>query len=141
MDIFEELHQEHESVAELLSQLEESGRDDKTFRTLKEGLTAHAKAEEKVFYRRLEDESATRDTVLEGYEEHKLVIKVLADLERTTDDDDKWMAQLTVLKENVEHHVEEEEGTLFPSAREVIGEDEAVELREKFEEAKKDIAA
>jgi hemerythrin superfamily protein len=136
MDIFQELHSEHEQVAALIAQLEEKGRDDKTFQTLRTELTAHAKAEEQVFYKRLEDEEQVRDTVLEGYEEHKVVVKVLADMAKTTDDDEKFAAKLAVLKESVEHHVEEEEGTLFEGARPLLADGEPESLYEEFEAAK-----
>jgi hemerythrin superfamily protein len=136
MDIFQELHTEHEQVAALIAQLEEKGRDNKTFQTLQMELTAHAKAEEQVFYKRLEDEEQVRDTVLEGYEEHKVVVKVLADMAKTIDDDEKFAAKLAVLKENVEHHVEEEEGTLFEGARPLLADGEPESLYEEFEAAK-----
>jgi hemerythrin superfamily protein len=136
MDIFEELHKEHEEVAGLIATLEEKGRDDKTFETLRTQLTAHSKAEEQVLYKRLETEESVRDTVLEGYEEHKVVVKVLSDMAKTTDDEEKFAAKLAVLKENVEHHVEEEEGTLFEGARPLLAEGEPESLYEEFEAAK-----
>jgi len=136
MDIFEELHKEHVEVAALIAQLEEKGRDDKVFTALQTGLTAHSKAEEKVFYKRLEDEESVRDTVLEGYEEHKVVVKVLSDMAKTTDDDEKFAAKLAVLKESVEHHVQEEEGALFDGARPLLSDGEPESLYEEFEAAK-----
>jgi hemerythrin superfamily protein len=136
MDIFEELHKEHEAVAGLIAKLEQKGRDEKTFETLRTELVAHAKAEEQVFYKRLETEESVRDTVLEGYEEHKVVVKVLSDMAKTTDDDEKYAAKLAVLKESVEHHVEEEEGTLFEGARPLLAEGEPESLYEEFEAAK-----
>jgi hemerythrin superfamily protein len=139
MDIFEELHKEHEEVAVLIAELEQKGRDDKTFTTLQTQLTAHAKAEEQVFYKRLEDEESARDTVLEGYEEHKVVVKVLSDMAKTTEDDEKFAAKLAVLKESVEHHVQEEEGILFEEARPLLADGEPESLREEFEAAKSKI--
>ena len=136
MDIFEELHNEHEEVSKLIAQLEEGGRDDETFETLRTELTAHAKAEEQVFYKRLEGEESVRDTVLEGCEEHKVVVRVLSDMAQTSADDEKFMAKLAVLKESVEHHVEEEEGTIFEGARPLLADGEAVELYEEFEAEK-----
>ena len=136
MDIFEELHAEHEEVSSFIAKLEESGRDEGTFETLRTELTAHSKAEEQVLYKRLETEESVRDTVLEGSEEHKVVVKVLADMAQTTSDDEKFMAKLAVLKESVEHHVEEEEGTLFEGARPLLAEGEAESLYEEFEAAK-----
>ena len=55
MDIFEELHKEHEEVAGLIAQLEKEGRDEKTFETLRTQLTAQSKAEEQeTLYREFE---------------------------------------------------------------------------------------
>jgi hemerythrin superfamily protein len=135
MDIFEELHTEHEEVAALVTQLEK-GRDDRVFARLQTELTAHSKAEEQVFYKRLEREESVRETVLEGYEEHKVVAKLLSDMAKTTDDDEKFAAKLAVLKESVEHHVQEEEGTLFEGARPLLAEGEPDSLYEEFEAAK-----
>jgi hemerythrin superfamily protein len=136
MDIFEELHKEHEEVAALIAELQQKGRDDKAFTTLQTQLTVHAKAEEQIFYKRLENEESARETVLEGYEEHKVVVKVLMDMAKTTEDDEKFAAKLAVLKESVEHHVQEEEGTLFEAARPLLAEGEPESLYEAFEAAK-----
>ena len=141
MDIFEELHKEHEEVAGLIAQLEEKSRDEKTFETLRTELTAHSKAEEQVFYKRLEDEESVRDMVLEGYEEHKVVVKLLVDMAQTTADEEKFAAKLSVLKESLEHHVQEEEGALFEGARPLLAEGEPESLYEKFEAAKRKLEA
>ena len=136
MDIFEELHAEHQEIAALIATLEEKGRNEKTFETLRTRLTAHSKAEEQVFYKRLETEESVRDTVLEGFEEHKVVVRLLADMAQTTEDEEKFAAKVTVLKESVEHHVEEEEGTLFEGARPLLADGEPESLYEEFEAAK-----
>jgi hemerythrin superfamily protein len=136
MNIFEELHKEHEEVTGLMARLEKKGRDEKTFETLRTQLTAHSKAEEQVLYKRLETEESVRDTVLEGYEEHKVVVRILADMAQTTADDEKFAAKLAVLKESVEHHVQEEEGTLFVGARPLLAAGEPEALYEEFEAAK-----
>jgi hemerythrin-like domain-containing protein len=65
-----------------------------------------------------------------------VVVKVLTDMAQTTSDDEKFMAKLAVLKESVEHHVEEEEGTLFEGARPLLAEGEPESLYEQFEAAK-----
>ena len=51
-------------------------------------------------------------------------------------DDEQWTAKFTVLKENVEHHVEEEEEEMFQKARKVLSEDEIDELGERLQQAK-----
>jgi hypothetical protein len=52
-------------------------------------------------------------------------------------DDEIWTAKMTVLKENVEHHVEEEEGEMFPKARKALTEEEIETLGMRMEAAKK----
>jgi hemerythrin superfamily protein len=141
MDIFDELHQEHESVNELLVELSEGGRDDDTFETMRAELMAHALAEEQVFYKRLEGESETADLVREGYKEHREVLRMLDDMSGSTEDEDTWMSRLQTLADNVQHHVQEEEGRLFPAARGIIAQQEAERLCDRFEDAKRDIAA
>lgn len=135
MDILEELHKEHEAVAGLIARLEKEGREEKTFETLRTQLTAHSKAEEQVFYKRVETEKSVRDTVLEGYEEHKVVARLLADMAKTTDDEEKFAAKRAVPKESVEHHVQEE-GTLLKGARPLLADGEPEALYEEFEAAK-----
>lgn len=93
-------------------------------------------AEEKVVYERFENEEATREVVLEGYEEHRLTKRLLGELSHG-EEDDKWTAKLKVLSEMIGHHVEEEEGQFFPAAREIVDEQQAEELGDKFEQRKK----
>lgn len=135
MDIFEELHTEHEKVSELIASLE-SGPDAATLTTLKRELSAHAEAEEQVFYKRLEIEEETKDVVAEGYKEHQEIARCLGALNAETLGADIFATGLTELKETVEHHVEEEEGTLFEKARPLLSEGEAESLCTAFEQAK-----
>lgn len=135
MNIFEELSAEHDKVSELLASLEDSGPDEATLGTLKSELTAHAEAEEQVLYKRLETEDETKDVVAEGYKEHKEIARALGVLNPGLGAD-TFSTALAGLKEIVEHHVEEEEGTLFAKARPLLSEDEAESLRVAFEKAK-----
>ena len=74
--------------------------------------------------------------MVEAYEEHALVKRLLEELASAPKDDEQWTAKFTVLKENVEHHVEEEEGEMFQKARKVLSEDEIEELGARLQEAK-----
>jgi iron-sulfur cluster repair protein YtfE (RIC family) len=141
MDIFEELHKEHEQVGELIARLAADGRDEAVVKTLQHELSSHAEAEEAVLYTRLADEDATRDAVAEGYEEHQAIARALTRLGEPGLGDDTFSTVLAELQENVEHHVTEEEGTLFEQARPLISKDEAVALREQFEKAKSQLQA
>jgi len=56
---------------------------------------------------------------------------VMHELEGVPVDDETWAAKFTVMKENIEHHIDEEEGEMFPKARDVIG-DELEALGERM---------
>lgn len=69
---------------------------------------------------------------LEGYEEHHVADVLMREISRLSPSDEKWKAKFAVLKENVEHHVEEEEGEIWTKAQEVFDEAEAEKLGEAF---------
>jgi hypothetical protein len=127
MDAFELLKNDHEKVSQLFKQIESATGDSKRalFTRLKTELDLHAHVEETIFYPALENKEPARDITLEAYEEHQVVKNLLAEL-ATGSTDEEWDAKLTVLKENVEHHVEEEEGEMFSKARDVLS-DEQIE--------------
>jgi hemerythrin superfamily protein len=135
MDIFEHLKEEHDQVKGLFEQILEKGRDERLFKTLMTELEGHMEAEEKVVYKHFEKEEPTRVKVLEGYEEHRAGRRTLGELQRT-DDDEKWEAKIKVLHEMIEHHVKEEEETMFPEARKLVDQQQAQEMLERFEEEK-----
>ena len=81
-------------------------------------LDVHTTIEEDVFYpwaRDLSDEIA--EVVDEGVEEHHVVKVLLGEIDDLQPGDDEWLAKLTVVIENVEHHAEEEETEMFPKIR------------------------
>lgn len=141
MDAFKLLKSDHEKVAGILSSIEETteraakGREE-LFTRLKQELDVHAMIEEEIFYPAIEGAEETREVTLEAYEEHRLVKQLLAELEVEPKDTEEWTAKFTVLKENIEHHVEEEEGEMFKQARQVLSEDEIEELGDRLQEAK-----
>jgi hemerythrin-like domain-containing protein len=55
--------------------------------------------------------------VLEGYQEHHVADVIVLELHTLAKDDEKWGAKFKVLKESLEHHIQEEEGEMFPTAR------------------------
>jgi iron-sulfur cluster repair protein YtfE (RIC family) len=87
---------------------------------LKAELMLHELAEEKILYPALKRHRDARDIVLEGYQEHHVADVLVKELERLSPHDERWGAKFKVLKENIEHHVEEEEGEMFRTARSVL---------------------
>ena len=141
MNAFTLLKADHKKVAGIFEKLEPTTeRGVKTreqlFAQLKNELDLHARIEEEIFYPALKEADETHDVVLEGYEEHAVVKRLLRELDELSKDDETWGAKLKVLQENVEHHVEEEEGEMFPSARKVLSAEEVEALGERLEAAK-----
>jgi hypothetical protein len=132
MDALQLLKTDHDKVKKLLNEGDATTeRAEKTrtelFATIKQELTVHEKIEEKIFYPALRDHPKAKDIVLEAYEEHNVVDTIMSELEQTDVTDETWAAKFTVMKENLEHHIEEEEGEMFKQARQVF---EAAELQE-----------
>ena len=141
MDAFTLLKNDHKTVAGLMEKIDATteralkGREE-LFAQLKSELDIHAQIEETILYPVLEKADETHDISLEAYEEHKVVKQLLAELAAEPKDAEEWTAKFTVLKENVEHHVEEEEGEMFKKARKVLSEEEIDQLGARLEEAK-----
>ena len=144
MNVFELLKSDHEKVAGIFEKLDETTeRAEKTraelFARLKEELDIHAHIEETIFYPVIRREAETRAITLEGFEEHHVIKLLLRELSAMHVNTEQWTAKLKVLKENVEHHVEEEEGEMFQSALQVLSEDEINQLGTRMEEMKKQL--
>ena len=146
MNPFDLLKKDHKKVAELLDKLEKTTERglktrDQLFQQVKEELELHSAIEEEIFYPALQEEEDTKDITLEAFEEHKIVKTLLEELDSMPRDDDQWAAKLTVLKENVEHHVEEEEGEMFKKAKKALNDDELEDLGDRMAEQKKEATA
>ena len=138
MDAFNLLKADHRKVAELFEQLESaSGKQKLTvFDQIKTELELHTHIEETIFYPTLEEPKETHDLTLEAYEEHDVVKNLLQQLSKAKSANDEWDAQAKVLQENVEHHVEEEEGQLFKKASKALSAEEIENLGEEMEAEK-----
>ena len=133
MDVYEILKEDHETVAKLLKKLDKTSEEtaeerEKLFLELKTELTFHAYIEELLFYPLLKDKKESKEITLEAYEEHRLVKTLLEELDDMSKDSEEWIGKFRVLKENDEHHVEEEEGELFTKARNVLSSEKANDL-------------
>ncbi|HKR00894.1 MAG TPA: hemerythrin domain-containing protein [Pyrinomonadaceae bacterium] len=143
MDAFELLKKDHEKVSGIFEKLDSTTeRGVKTreelFTQLKQELDIHARIEETILYPILKEAKETEEITLEAFEEHNVVKQLLAELDTMSKEDETWGAKLTVLKENVEHHVEEEEGEMFKKARKVLSKEQIEELGAQLEAAKQD---
>jgi len=144
-DILDTLKKEHEEVAELLSQLVKSDRGAERKALLKQIKTAllpHLRAEEKIVYNgiySLKDKEAKQDSA-EGYMEHQLAEKMLVTLEHIENAmSPEFAAGSKVLKEMIEHHVEEEESNVWKDVKQNFSSDDRIAMNRKFMAQKKKI--
>ena len=106
------------------------------FSTIKGELTIHEIIEEEIFYPELKAHPKAKDVVLEGFEEHHVVDTLMKELEELDVTDESWGAKAVVMKENIEHHIEEEEGEMFRKARQVFDAAELDDLGRRMDARK-----
>ena len=141
MDALALLKEDHDKAKKLMAELEETTergvrtREQKWTKLLKE-LTIHENIEEEIFYPALAEHPKAKDLVLEAMEEHHLVDDIVEQLKDTPFDDEHWATKFKVTKENVEHHIEEEETEMFKVARQVFSKEELDELGSRLEATK-----
>ena len=140
------LKQDHREVEELFKQFEKAkgdGRKQKLAHQICLELSVHAEIEETIFYPACEG-TVDEDELKEGYVEHDAAKLLIAEIVANEGaDDDFFDTKVKVLQEEIEHHVEEEEGAggIFSQARkgkldlDTLGEQLAAkkeELTERF---------
>jgi hemerythrin superfamily protein len=146
MDPFGLLEEDHKKVKKLLEELDsttERGVKTRTelFAKIKQEMQVHEAIEEEILYPALKEHPKAKEIVLEGYEEHHVVDTLMGELQATPVDDEKWGAKLSVMKENIEHHIEEEEDEMFAKARTVFDQDELDSLGDRMKARKEALEA
>jgi hemerythrin-like domain-containing protein len=141
MDAIELLLEDHRKVKGIMAELEPTTERavktrEELFSKLKLELTVHEIIEEEIFYPTLRQHPKAEDIVLEGYEEHHVVDLLLGELSGLSVDDETWGAKAKVMIENVEHHIEEEEGDMFKKARQVFDPAELQQLGDAMTQRK-----
>lgn len=143
MNALELLKEDHQRVQELFDQVKDTENEKshkQTFKKIKAELETHTHIEEKVLYPALKKREEFKDLVLEAIEEHLQVKTLLRDISRLSDGNERFDAKLKVLIDNVEHHVDEEEGELFPKVEDQLTDEELEEIGVELEAAKKEYA-
>jgi hemerythrin superfamily protein len=123
MSAIDLLEAQHREVEDLFEEFEDAtkGRKREVFLRIADKLAVHAAIEEKHFYPSARTEE-TEDLLLESAEEHLAVKRVIADLLKLKEGDETFEAKVKLLKEEVQHHVEEEEDQLFPRVEDLMDE-------------------
>ena len=136
-DVFEMLKADHRHVQELFTRFEEE--------TLT-ALEVHAALEEELVYPAIAEVIEEEETVNEAIEEHHVAKLLIKELHKMNAGDEAFATKFKVLGELVGHHIEEEEGEVFPQAQEGGFESESIweefskrkaKLMQKYEGGKK----
>ena len=140
MNVLTILKQDHRNVDELFNRFEATDEPAELGRIrdkVVEQLSVHATVEEQVFYPAIRDASdELRELVLEALEEHHAAKTTLSELEKMPPTAERFRAKMSVLIENVRHHVEEEENELFEKVREAVQAKQLEQIGETLEQAK-----
>jgi hemerythrin-like domain-containing protein len=137
------LKQDHREVAQLFTRFERAGDGARQAKrrlvdAMIEALSRHAGIEELVFYPAVRREVKGADSdVLEAIEEHHVVKVLLHELEDLDPAHERFDAKVTVLIENVRHHVKEEEQELFPEVRTKLGRSRLLDIGDELQAAKR----
>ena len=143
MDPMKMLKEDHSKVKKLFEEFESAGdradkKKEKLFEQIRSELDVHMKLEESIFYpavKKVRSEE-TKELIREADEEHHVAKLLLAEIAKLEPSAEQYDAKVKVLKENIEHHVEEEEGELFPDAKKRLSDDKLAELGEQMKAKK-----
>lgn len=137
MDVLTHIKEEHDMFKGKIAEIEAAVGEGKKeiFRELYAKIHGHHEAEEEVLFPMVKEKAAgeAQEVVLEMIEEHKLGSYQFSVIEKTSVENETWDAKFSVLKEVLEHHIEEEEEEFMPLARKMIPEETLVKILDKFE--------
>ncbi len=145
MNAIELLKQQHREVDGLFEEFEKAG--DRAVKTrqrlcmqIADALAVHASIEEQIFYPEAKESTEkVEDLLRESVEEHLSVKRLLAEILETDAEDAQLEARITVLKEQVQHHVEEEEKELFPKVKKACSAEQLEEMGGRMERMAKQL--
>ena len=136
MNAVEMLKADHDIVRKLFQDVKESdeSKHPAIFKKIKAELDAHAHIEEAIFYPKMKEEGDKDlvDIVLEGIEEHRQMKMFLRQISDLAEGSEQFEPKLKVLMEDTEHHVKEEEDTMFPLVKDQFESDVLNRLGDKM---------
>jgi iron-sulfur cluster repair protein YtfE (RIC family) len=140
MNAIELLKEDHDKVDALFEKVkaDEDADHRDTFEKIKAELDVHTHIEETIFYPKIKDggDEELQKLVKEGLEEHHQAKMFLRELSNLVADSEKFQPKLKVLMEDIAHHVQEEEGQMFPMVKEQFDEFTLQELGKEMEKEK-----
>ena len=143
-DFFDLLHDEHTQVKDMLNRLKETSSKDhaareEQFNRLTAALIPHMKGEEKAFYPVLRQHKAAQESAMEAMEEHHAAELILNELTRMSKQEEFWGPKLSVFREIINHHIQEEESRVFSASRSSLSEDQMKDIMKNYQKEKQAI--
>ncbi len=130
--IYDILKIEHRQIKASLQEIIDSDRVQKDiFAQTVSALKLHMKGEETLLYPRIERYTNTRMIALKSFEEHHLIRLAIKDINAAASED-RWIAKISVLYEAINRHVDQEESEVFPNARKVLTDSEAMQIGREY---------
>ena len=139
MDALQILEQDHRKVKILFREAKDAkeyAQKKQIFDKIDTELKIHTYIEETVFYPAIETRDEFKEMVAEALQEHQEAKTLIDELEDLNAEEDEFNSTLDELIEAVEHHVEEEEGEMFPKIRELFDQGQLDQLGQEMESAK-----
>ncbi len=133
LDLLKQQHQEVRTLFEEIEQTDDVEEKAELVQDLADNLAAHSTIEEKIFYPAAYGDD-TKEQLQEAVEEHLAAKRILADLIEMGPEDEQFDAKISVLKEQIEHHVGEEEKELFQKVKRQLDGDVLETLGEQMED-------
>ncbi|HEY0326391.1 MAG TPA: hemerythrin domain-containing protein [Allosphingosinicella sp.] len=138
--IYADLKKDHDRHRALLEKISDTSRgsDERgaLFEELRKELQAHAAAEEESLYSLMLANPDLRDEARHSVSEHKEIDDFLGELVEMSPDDSGWIAKFREMRERYEHHIDEEEEEMFPSASKELPKSDEDKAAKVFEERK-----
>jgi hypothetical protein len=133
MDIYSQLKGDHDELKRLMEQIGDSGptaskKREIAFQDFKLALLVHSKVEEAVFYSQLKYVPELKTRELEAENEHRVAGLLVEELGTMPAGNPEWAAKFMMLREMLEHHIEEEEVELFEKAKRALSRELAEDL-------------
>jgi hemerythrin-like domain-containing protein len=144
MDAIQMLKQEHEQAKKMFAQIEPASGDERgqLWKKLKPELKLHEQMEERALYKPVAKDVGSKDRKLSEWENHhraevselESMIKEIDELEPSAK---QWMEKIKELRQTLEHHIQEEEGEIWPRIQQVWEREKLAEAGEQMETMKR----
>lgn len=143
MDAIKLLKRDHSTLKTLFNKFDRTGKtsfDKKSeiFDEMRRELQLHSRVEEEIFYPAIKAKNGEgRRLVSEVLRDHRQVDELLLQIARLKTSDNSFNEKMEALIENVEDHVEQEEGEIFQFVEENCSPQEIDQLGAEIERRKK----